>query len=190
MDIVTKSAKGPVFTAFQVTPFEKPGPGERMRFEVNLVAEALDGMRKQAVVEPNLPTWSPFSIVCDEGTALGGTDEAPPPLGYLSAGIAFCLLTHISSFIRQKKLDVRSVRVEQRVNFSTTLVTDAEKKGVFNGACEGVETHVLVDTDESPDVVRDLVRCAEDACMAMQAIMNATPTNTQVHVNNEALETL
>ena len=55
--IVRKVEEGPVLTTFEARPFEKPRPGEQMVFEVNLMAESLDGMRKRAVMEPNLPTW-------------------------------------------------------------------------------------------------------------------------------------
>jgi uncharacterized OsmC-like protein len=158
-----------------------------MRFEVNLVAESLEGMKKKAVVEPNLPTWGAFEIQCDEGGALGGTDTAPPPLGYLSAGIAFCLLTHLSAFIRAKGLSIDSLTIEQRTKFATTLVTEAEEAGDFRGECEGVETHVIVNGDHSAEEIRQLAEESENACMAMQAIMNATPANTKLYLNGNEL---
>ena len=159
--------QSPTLTTFEARPFKKPRPGEQMVFEVNLMAESLDGMRKRAVVEPNLPTWSAFALTCDEGTALGGDDTAPPPLGYLSSGIAFCLLTHLTAFIRAKKMAVDRICIEQRVNFSTTLVTDAEKMGDLKGNCDGVETHVIVEGSETEENIRELARVSENACMAM-----------------------
>lgn len=181
--IVSKRDASPEFEKIDVTPFVKPRPGEQMSFEVNLVAESQEGMSKVAVVEPNLPTWSPFEIRCDEGTALGGTDRAPPPLGYLSAGIAFCLLTHLSAFIRAKGMRITSLKLEQRTKFATTLVTEAEQGGDFRGRCLGVETHVLVEGDHSAADIRALARESEAACMAMQSIVNATPAVTSLHLN-------
>ncbi|MDJ0950870.1 MAG: OsmC family protein [Alphaproteobacteria bacterium] len=186
--IVMKVDHGPTLTAFEARPFKKPRPGEQMVFEVNLVAESVDGMLKRAVVEPNLPTWGAFVLNCDEGTALGGTDTAPPPLGYLSAGIAFCLLTHLTSFVRARNMNVDRIAVEQRVNFSTTLVTDAERTGDLKGRCDGVETHVVVEGSEPEENVRELVRVSENACMAMQSIINATPTSTHLHLNGKPIE--
>ncbi len=180
--------QSPTLTTFEARPFKKPRPGEQMVFEVNLMAESLDGMRKRAVVEPNLPTWSAFALTCDEGTALGGDDTAPPPLGYLSSGIAFCLLTHLTAFIRAKKMAVDRICIEQRVNFSTTLVTDAEKMGDLKGNCDGVETHVIVEGSETEENIRELARVSENACMAMQSIINATPTSTHLHLNGKQIE--
>ena len=36
------------------------------------------------------PLGSSFKLVCDMPTAAGGTNSAPPPLAYLSAGVGFC----------------------------------------------------------------------------------------------------
>ena len=186
--IVRKVNQGPALKTFEVHPFTKPRPGEQMVFEVNLMAESLDGMRKRAVVEPNLPTWGAFELTCDEGAGLGGNDTAPPPLGYLSAGIAFCLLTHLTSFVRAKKMNVDRIRIEQRVNFSTTLVTDAEKMGDLKGSCDGVETHVIVEGSEPDEKIKELVRVSENACMAMQSIINATPKSIYLHLNGKLVE--
>ncbi|MEM1104153.1 MAG: OsmC-related (seleno)protein, partial [Pseudomonadota bacterium] len=134
--IVTKISASPDLTKFQPAEFVKPRPNEQMKFEVNVAAETMEGMLKRAVVEPNLPSWGSFQLICDEGGALGGTDTAPPPLGYMAAGIAFCLLTHLSAYARSKKLNLASIKIEQRMEFSTTLVTDAEAEGDFRGMCD------------------------------------------------------
>ena len=185
--IARKLDQGPALTTFEARAFKKPRPGDQMVFEVNLRAESLDGMMKRAVVEPNLPTWSAFELTCDEGAALGGSDTAPPPLGYLSAGIAFCLLTHLTSFVRATKMKVDRIAIEQRVNFSTTLVTDAEKMGDLKGSCDGIETHVVVEGAESEENIKELARVSENACMAMQSIINATPTSTHLHLNGKLI---
>lgn len=185
--IVQKIEGSPALTRYEARNFTKPKVGEEMTFEVNVVAESLDGMKKIAVVEPNLPTWGAFRLVCDEGHALGGEDSAPPPLGYLSAGIAFCLLTHLSAFIRQHKLDIERLTIEQRTNFSTTLVTDAEKEGSFKGKCAGVETHVVVESKHPEEAISKLVKVSEDACMAMQALISQVPTHTRIHLNGKEI---
>jgi len=185
--IVSKVAKGPALTRFAATEFKKPRHGDQMRFEVNLRAESAGGMIKRAVVEPNLPTWSAFELICDEGGALGGTDTAPPPLGYMAAGIAFCLLTHLSAYARSKKLNLDTIAVEQRMNFVTTLVTEAEAAGDFRGGCEAITSHVIVEGGETAEVVMAMVEEAERSCMAMQSLINVVPKSTLVHLNDQAL---
>lgn len=185
--IVMKIDASPELTQYEPKVFKKARPGEQMRFEVNVAAESGDGMRKKAVMEPNLPTWGAFQLLCDEGGALGGTDTAPPPLGYMAAGIAFCLLTHLTAYARAKKLKVRSIKLEQRMEFITTLVTDAEAEGDFRGGCEGITTHILVEGEEDDVAVRAMVKDAEASCMAMQSLINETPKNTLMYLNGDAL---
>jgi len=185
--IVTKVNQSLNPECFEVTKFEKPRPGEKMAFEVNVIAESDRGMRKKALVEPNLPTWSTFELICDEGQALGGEDTAPPPLGYLASGIAFCLLTHLSSYIRAKKMKIDSLKVEQRMRFSTSLVTEAEKSADLRGNCDGLETYVLIDSSESAENIQELIEVSEAACMALQSIVNQTPQSTKIRLNGADL---
>jgi hypothetical protein len=56
---------------------------------VTLEALALEGQRKEAHVSMVQPEGDTFRIVCDEGAYLGGKGEAPSPLAYFSAALAF-----------------------------------------------------------------------------------------------------
>ncbi len=42
----------------------------------------LEGMLKEGHVRG-------FTIMCDEGPRIGGTDTAPPPLGYFTVAVGF-----------------------------------------------------------------------------------------------------
>jgi hypothetical protein len=42
----------------------------------------LEGMLKEGHVRN-------FTVMCDEGARIGGTDTAPPPLGYFTLGVGF-----------------------------------------------------------------------------------------------------
>lgn len=47
---------------------------------------ALAGMQKEALVDYG-PTGATWRVVCDEGPWLNGTDLAPLPLGFFTAGL-------------------------------------------------------------------------------------------------------
>ena len=49
-------------------------------FEVEVLA--LEGQLKEGHVRN-------FTVMCDEGARIGGTDTAPSPLGYFTLGIGF-----------------------------------------------------------------------------------------------------
>ena len=53
-------------------------PGPLIEVEVR----ALEGQLKEGNVRQ-------FTVMCDEGARIGGTDTAPPPLGYFTLGIGF-----------------------------------------------------------------------------------------------------
>ena len=65
----------------------RPTDGTRRDIILNVEAETLQRQQKRAVVRNT--RGGGFEMYCDEGAQLGGDDEAPPPLAYFSAGIAF-----------------------------------------------------------------------------------------------------
>jgi len=181
--IVAKSADNPAYSEFTPTPWRKPQLGERGHFEVSLVATAGKRQQKNATVQCSIPGYSTFTLVADEGTSYFGDDAAPPPLAYFGAGIAFCLLTHLQALVHAHALNVRGIRIEQRLRYSTTLATTMATKAPPDGRCDGLETHVVIDSDEPEVVIGKLVAHAEAACMAHQTVLHATPATLRVVLN-------
>ncbi len=62
---------------FQITPIDG---GFQLSFDVRTVKS--ERQTKKA-------RFDHFEIVCDESTAIGGDDSAPPPLAYFAASVAF-----------------------------------------------------------------------------------------------------
>ena len=164
---------------YEPSPFKRARVPEPLRFEVNVVAHAEERQKKNGLVQVNIPGFSPVKLYCDEQTPIGD-DTAPPPLAFLSAGIAFCLLTHLSDIVAARKISVNSMRVEQRIRFKTNLSTMRTLGHTTEGECEGIESHVLIDSDEPEETVRELVAEAEGACMAHHAMRNPIPWSTRV----------
>jgi uncharacterized OsmC-like protein len=174
----------PAFESLPPITTAKPRPGEPIRFNVSVVAEPVSAQGKRAVVFGSGPGWSDYEIFCDEGTIIGGTDEAPSPLAYMTSGIAFCLLTHLTMYIHMKKLDVDRLKIELRGNFMTTMSWGyVESTGQDSGACEALEAHLIVDSKEPPERIRTLLDTCAGACMAMQTAIQAVPTRTKLVLN-------
>jgi uncharacterized OsmC-like protein len=184
--IVVKAERLPELEAMTFEPAQKPRMGEPIRFQVNVVAEPTSLQGKRAFVGNNGHGWSDFEIYCDEGTPLGGEDKAPSPLAYFTAGAAFCLLTHISSYVRMKKLDIDRIKLEVKGKYMTTMGQVATG-GQGSGACEGFETHVIIDSTEPAEKVKQLVEVCENACMAMQTVVNAVPASTSLILNGKKI---
>lgn len=152
--------------------------------EVVLVTEAsaLENMRKVADVRVEHPKGSTFRIVCDEGPCLGGDDSAPPPLAYLSAALAFCLLTQLSRYATVKKLRIDSVRLRQETRFA---MDGSIVKGTLSGRGVGVVTHVDVQSDEPAEAIRTMLEIGEQSCFVMQSVANQVPCTIEAHLNGE-----
>ncbi len=183
--IVRRVAEMPEPISFDIQPAKKSRKG--LDLEVHVIAELLDGpgMVKRGTVKPNIPTFGAFELLCDEGTVIGGTDTAPAPLSYLAAGIAFCLLTHLKGYADSQKLDVSSIRVEQKMKFQSRIPgMTADMGGEMEGLSKGIETFVLIETKENEDVIAKMGEVAERACMAAQTVVNAVPASTTLIVNN------
>lgn len=187
-EIVSRIDRMPEPAAFEIEAAKKTKEG--LDLEVHVLAELVPGpgLVKRGYVKPNIESFGAFELYCDEGSSIGGSDTAPAPLSYLAAGIAFCFLTHLKGYADMEKLKVSSIRIEQRMKFQSRIpgmTTDASVGSQMEGLSKGVETFVLIETDEPPEVIARMVEAAEKACMAAQTVINAVPTSTNVISNGE-----
>ncbi len=173
-------------TQYEPGPFKKSRPPEPLRFEVNITAEAHDRQKKSGVVQVNIPGFSPVKLYCDEQPPVGD-DTAPPPLAFFCAGIGFCLMTHLTDILTARKIQVVSLRLEQRVFFKTNLGTMRDLGYMTEGETEKVETHVMIDSPEPSDKIEALLEEAEGACMAHHALRNPIPWSTRLIHNDQEI---
>ncbi|WP_299620544.1 OsmC family protein [uncultured Tateyamaria sp.] len=172
---------------FEPDPFKRARPPEPLQFEVNLVAQAHSKQQKTGTVSVNIPGFSPLKLYCDEQPPVGD-DQAPPPLAYFCAGIGFCLMTHLTDIYTARKIEITSLRLEQRVRFKTNLSHMRDHGHTTQGETELVETHVIIDSPEPSARIQELLDEAEGACMAHFALRNPIPWSTRlVHNGDETV---
>lgn len=174
----------PAQTQYESTKFKKARHPEPYRFEVSLSAEAGTKQSKTGVVSVNIPGFSPVKLYCDEQPPVG-EDQAPPPLAFFSAGIGFCLMTHLTDILTARKIQVDSLKLEQRIVFRTNLGHMREHGYMTDGGCDMVETHVIIDSPESEEKIKDLLSEAENGCMAHYALRNPIPWSTRLVYNGK-----
>ena len=173
----------PAPVQFEPGPLKKSRPPEPLRFEVILTAEAYERQKKSGLVQVNIPGFTPLRLYCDEQPPVGD-DTAPPPLAFFCAGIGFCLMTHLTDILTARKSKVDSMRLEQRVRFKTNLGTMRELGHMTEGETEVVETHVIIDSPEPEERIKNLLNEAEGACMAHHALRNPIPWSTRLIYND------
>ncbi|WP_417268908.1 OsmC-related (seleno)protein [Celeribacter sp.] len=171
-------------TQFEPKPFKKGRPPEPLEFEVVMTAESTERQKKTGVVQVNIPGFSPVRLYCDEQTPVGD-DTAPPPLAFMCAGIGFCLMTHLTDIYTARGIKIKSMKIEQKVGFKTNLSTMREMGHTTEGSTEHIETHVLIDSDEPEERIRDLMEEAENSCMAHFALRNPIPWRSRLLHNGK-----
>ena len=186
--IVKRIDTMPAPVSFDIEPAKKSKEG--LNLELHTIAELLQGpgLLKRCYVKPNIPSFGAFEMHSDEGTLIGGADLAPAPLSYLAAGIAFCLLTHLKGYADSQGLDISSIRVEQKMKFQSRIPgMTADMGGQMEGHSNGLETFVLIETQESDEAIARMSDIAERACMAAQTVVNAVPASMIITINGRQI---
>jgi len=133
-------------------------PGEEMMMEGEI------GLRQ--------PIGSTFRFLCDETPERGGRGQAPPPLAYLAAGLAFCYLTQIGRYAHILGQDLHDYRVVQENAF----LQAGEPTGGGRPVAEPVETRLFLSGPMSREVARDLAVTGERTCFLHASMRGAFPS--------------
>ena len=116
-------------------------------------ARAMGGHQKEAVVTEG-KAGSSWRLVSDEGPGLQGTDLAPFPLGFMSAGMQADFMNRIRQRAQVQSIPITSIETE--------LITDYAFQGSFfkgngRGYAYAPQLRVRVETASSVTAIRDLV---------------------------------
>ena len=96
-------------------------------------------------------------------------------------------MTHLTDIYTARKIEITSLKLEQRVRFATNLGHMRDFGHTTNGKTELVETHVLIESPEPRDRIQALLAEAEGACMAHFALRNPIPWTTRLVHNGDEL---
>jgi uncharacterized OsmC-like protein len=113
-----------------------------------------DGIKQ---VEQSLfnPHGSMFTFLCDE------QGRAPDAVSYMAAGIGFCFMTQLGRYAKIAKKHLAAYNVVQDIHFSPGGASGGTGQA---GRADPVETHVYLDSEESPDFARAALDMGEQTC--------------------------
>lgn len=160
-------------------PAELGGDGWRIR----ALARALAGMQKEAVVYVG-PFRTAWRMVSDEGPYLNGTDLAPFPLAFYTAGLASSYASAILRVARSMKSRIDALTLLQD-NFYT--MEGSALKGTMTGGALPVELAIDLKADAPPAAIHQVVEAGilgspGDACARMRL-----PSTFAVALNGEPI---
>jgi uncharacterized OsmC-like protein len=131
-------------------------------------ARAMEGMQKEALVDC-APGGRGWRLVCDEGPYLNGTDLAPFPLAYFTAGLINAYLGEIVAAAETSGVELPELELIQD---SFYTMEGSAMRGDMRGGALPVRLHVRADSDPGDPLVRKLVmqavtRSPADALLRM-----------------------
>ncbi len=157
------------------TPGGAASPGERA---VEVLARCLEGMQKEALVDAG--GSAPWRMVSDEGPYLEGTDLAPFPLAFFTAGMQFSFLSQLARLSEGEGIALRSAHLTQDNYYS---MEGSFLRGDAEGGARPAELRLRMEADSSPDAVARVVRLAHRSFPA-HAVMRDFLENTFALVHN------
>ena len=143
------------------------------RIGIRTAVRALKGMQKEAIVDYG-PTGTTWRMVSDEGPYLNGTDLAPFPLAFYTAGMAFSFLGEIVRIAEERSIVLHDVTFTQD-NYYT--MEGSAIRGDMIGGARPAELNVEVECEAPPETVAEIVTLASRRSPA-QAYMRDILENT------------
>ncbi|MBI5769584.1 MAG: OsmC family protein [Verrucomicrobia bacterium] len=152
--------------AFKVPQPGSPAPaGAGLR---RVAVQALAGMQKEALVSGG--AGGDWRLLCDEGPYLNGTDLAPFPLGFFSAGQIISLGSSVLEAARPRGLALRSLALRQADRYT---MQGSFLRGDAVGGALPPELTVALETSANPADVTAVLRAAVAECPALRLLREA-----------------
>ena len=142
---------------------------------------AMGGHQKECVVTDGV-AGSAWRMVCDEGAGLNGTDLAPFPLGFMSAGLQAELLGRIARLAHARAIPLGSLRtgLVNRYAFEGSFF-----RGTGRGSALAPAFQVHLDSPAPVQQVRALVAGAAAASPLLAAVKSALANTFALYVNGQ-----
>ncbi|MBV1864375.1 MAG: OsmC family protein [Rhodobacteraceae bacterium] len=122
-------------------------------------------MRNELEVRMVTPMQEVFTMATDEGAFHGGDATAPPPLAMFVGSLTGCIMTQIRAFAKRLEVPLNDLKVETRVQW------DWQATGrTYETAPKSFEMDVMIDSDASLDLQRELVATARKGCFIEQTL--------------------
>jgi uncharacterized OsmC-like protein len=132
-----------------------PEPAEGI-VPIRCLAGALAGMQKEALVH-NGASGETWYLACDEGPYLNGTDLAPFPLAFFTAGLAAAYLAEIATMAAAGGVSLRRLEVVQDNRYT---MEGSALAGTMIGGALPVDLEVAAESDAGATALADLVNRA------------------------------
>jgi len=119
-----------------------------------------------------------FTLVVDEPTDLGGTDDDANPVEYILAGFAGCanVIGHIVAKELSFVINSLKIEVSGELNPSRFLGSSYNERAGF----KSIKLSLIPETDASIETLTQWLQIVEDRCPVKDNLQNKTPVTIAV----------
>lgn len=163
---------------------EKAGDGVKLQVHLRGVCSLReDGLKEIDVTMLSPSGSSGFRFLSEEDPAGDGSGRAPDANTYVSAGIAFCFMSHVTMSATQAETELEYLRVVEDTHFSLGGASGGTGKA---GTADPVETHLHLGSAANDEFAQALLEGAERSCF-LHALCR-TDVKTTVRVKHETAQ--
>lgn len=172
--------------AFKVRgPSDRPADAEgKAELRVRSEVRALEGMQKEALVHHG-PSGTVWRMVSDEGPYLDGTDLAPFPLAFYTAGVVFSFMTEMLHHAIRLGVAVESLAVTSDHYY--TMQGSALRGDMLGGALP-IEMSVALGTDAPEEMAEQILELALTSSPAEAYMRDSLQNTFSLTANERELE--
>lgn len=153
---------------------------------VRTYVRALEGMQKEALVVLATPAGRhAWRMVSDEGPYLNGTDLAPFPLAFYTAGMQFSLLSELLRHAGEKGVEMESLSLTQD-NYYT--MDGSALQGTMLGGAKPAEIKVRIEAGCGAETAAELIRLAERSSPGQSLMRQVMANRFALTCNGQPLE--
>ncbi len=154
------------------------------RLRIRTTARTLAGMQKEAIIQYG-PTGTVWRVISDEGSWLNGTDLAPFPLAFFTAGVAASLMSEFLAEARDRNIRVDSLNLVQD-NFFT--MEGSALRGTMAAGVQPMQVRISASGSASTTVFESIAHTAMHHRSAAECCLRKTlKSSFAVRANNEKL---
>ncbi len=149
-----ESCGKPLF--FKVADSAEPDLGPDSDQTVRVVVQSLTLMQKEALVvsKGGGPTWR---LSSDEGAYLMGDDVAPCPLSFVTTGMLASYMNEVLALANERDISIQDIKLTLD---NTYTMSGSALRGTMQGGALPVELNAMIDSENDPDSLLQLVKDA------------------------------
>jgi len=151
---------------------------------IRTFARTLEGMQKEAIIQYG-PTGTLWRVVCDEGPWLNGTDLAPFPLAFFSAGMAASLMSDLVDEAGERGVQADTLDFTQDNFYS---MKGSALKGTMAASVQPMQVKISLRGDGSPAEIENITEHAvRNRSAAERCLREVLPSRFAVRANDQEL---